>query len=43
MQHSPAAVQLDCGIHPGRSGMDALPFFDHIDDPAELDLLLVSQ
>lgn len=22
---------LDCGIHPGFSGMNALPFFDEID------------
>ncbi|CAG0886861.1 unnamed protein product [Cyprideis torosa] len=34
-------VMLDCGIHPGLSGMDALPFVDHI-DAEEIDLLLVS-
>ena len=24
-------VLLDCGIHPGRSGLDALPFLDTVD------------
>lgn len=36
------ARQLDCGIHPGLEGMDALPYIDLI-DPAEIDLLLISQ
>jgi len=36
-------LQLDCGIHPAYSGLSALPFFDSIDDPATIDLLLVSQ
>ena len=34
--------QLDCGIHPGLSGLDALPFTDLI-EPEEIDLLLISQ
>lgn len=34
--------QLDCGIHPGMTGMESLPFLDEI-DTAEIDLLLVSQ
>lgn len=34
--------QLDCGIHPGLTGMDALPFLDLI-EANEIDLLLVSQ
>ncbi|XP_071489240.1 cleavage and polyadenylation specificity factor subunit 3-like [Diadema antillarum] len=34
-------IMLDCGIHPGRDGMDSLPYFDLI-DPEEVDLLLVS-
>jgi len=34
-------IMLDCGIHPGLSGMDALPFVDMI--PADqIDLLLIS-
>lgn len=33
---------MDCGIHPGLEGMDALPYIDLI-DPAEIDLLLISQ
>lgn len=35
-------LQLDCGIHPGLSGMDALPFVDLI-EADEIDLLLISQ
>ncbi|XP_037082231.1 cleavage and polyadenylation specificity factor 73-like [Pollicipes pollicipes] len=34
-------IMLDCGIHPGLSGMDALPFVDMI-NAEEVDLLLVS-
>ncbi|CAM9715272.1 cleavage and polyadenylation specificity factor subunit 3 [Lampetra fluviatilis] len=34
-------IMLDCGIHPGLDGMDALPYIDII-DPAEIDLLLIS-
>jgi Cft2 family RNA processing exonuclease len=34
--------QLDCGIHPGLSGMDALPFVDLV-EADEIDLLLISQ
>ena len=32
----------DCGIHPGLSGMDALPYTDMI-EADEIDLLLISQ
>lgn len=35
-------IQLDCGIHPGMDGIDALPYTDII-DPEDIDLLLVSQ
>lgn len=35
-------VMLDCGIHPGLSGMDALPFVDLI-EADEIDLLFISQ
>ena len=24
-------VMLDCGIHPGKQGLDALPYFDDVD------------
>lgn len=34
-------ILLDCGIHPGLNGMDALPFVDSIDID-DIDLLLVS-
>lgn len=34
-------IMLDCGIHPGLSGIQALPFIDNI-DANEIDLLLVS-
>ncbi len=33
---------LDCGIHPGRTGDDALPFFDSGPDASEIDLILIS-
>ena len=33
---------LDCGIHPGRTGDDALPFFDSGPDAADIDLILIS-
>ncbi|CAG0887316.1 unnamed protein product [Darwinula stevensoni] len=34
-------IMLDCGIHPGLLGMDALPFVDLI-DADQIDLLLIS-
>ena len=34
-------ILLDCGIHPGLHGMDALPFVDLI-EADEIDLLLIS-
>ncbi|XP_034236974.1 cleavage and polyadenylation specificity factor 73 [Thrips palmi] len=34
-------IMLDCGIHPGLSGIDALPFVDLI-EADEIDLLLIS-
>lgn len=34
--------QLDCGIHPGLQGLDALPFVDLI-EANEIDLLLITQ
>ena len=37
-----SVLQMDCGIHPGMSGLDALPYTDMV-DPEEIDLLLVSQ
>ena len=38
----PLSPQLDCGIYPGLSGMDSLPYTDMI-DADEIDLLLISQ
>jgi Cft2 family RNA processing exonuclease len=34
-------VMLDCGIHPGFSGMQSLPFFDEIDLDT-VDVMLVT-
>ena len=34
-------ILLDCGIHPGLSGMDALPYVDMI-EADKIDLLLIS-
>eukprot|EP01105_Mastigella_eilhardi_P026445 TRINITY_DN7671_c0_g1_i1.p1 TRINITY_DN7671_c0_g1~~TRINITY_DN7671_c0_g1_i1.p1 ORF type:complete len:723 (-),score=182.93 TRINITY_DN7671_c0_g1_i1:70-2238(-) len=35
-------VMFDCGVHPAFSGLLSLPFFDMIDDPSAIDLVLVS-
>ena len=40
--HIVLCIQLDCGIHPGLSGMDALPYTDMI-EADEINLLLISQ
>lgn len=32
---------LDCGLHPARDGIQALPYFDMI-NPEEIDLLLLT-
>ena len=34
-------VMLDCGLHPARDGIQALPYFDMI-NPEEIDLLLLT-
>lgn len=36
------SLLLDCGSHPGIEGNGSLPFFDSIDDPATIDLILVT-
>jgi cleavage and polyadenylation specificity factor subunit 3 len=36
-------LMLDCGIHPAYTGFNALPYFDELEDPSSIDLLLVSQ
>ena len=41
LQFKGKSILLDCGIHPGHSGMDALPYVDWI-DASKIDLLLVS-
>jgi cleavage and polyadenylation specificity factor subunit 3 len=35
-------IMLDCGTHPGRRGESGLPFFDTIDHPEEIDLILIT-
>jgi len=43
LSYKGVTVMLDCGIHPGYSGMAALPFFDMTPTEIEkIDLLLVS-
>ncbi|KAI5073207.1 hypothetical protein GOP47_0011220 [Adiantum capillus-veneris] len=41
MTYKGKTVLFDCGIHPGYSGMAALPYFDEI-DPSTIDVLLVT-
>uniref|UniRef100_UPI00358E2A3F cleavage and polyadenylation specificity factor subunit 3-like n=1 Tax=Myxine glutinosa TaxID=7769 RepID=UPI00358E2A3F len=41
MEFKGRKIVLDCGIHPGLDGMDALPYIDII-DPGEVDLMLIS-
>ncbi|TVU30534.1 hypothetical protein EJB05_22164, partial [Eragrostis curvula] len=41
MSYRGRAVLFDCGVHPGYSGVAALPYFDEI-DPAAVDVLLVT-
>jgi cleavage and polyadenylation specificity factor subunit 3 len=41
LQYHGRNILLDCGIHPGREGMDACPFFDLI-EPADIDIILVT-
>ncbi|KAL6127924.1 hypothetical protein ACLB2K_071285 [Fragaria x ananassa] len=41
MSYKGRAVLFDCGIHPGVSGMAALPYFDEI-DPSTIDVLLIT-
>ncbi|XP_077238505.1 cleavage and polyadenylation specificity factor subunit 3-I-like [Tasmannia lanceolata] len=42
MSYKGKTVLFDCGIHPAYSGMAALPYFDEIDDPESIDVLLVT-
>lgn len=41
LQYNGRNILLDCGIHPGREGMDACPFFDII-EPSQIDMILVT-
>ena len=41
MEFKGKKIMLDCGIHPGLTGMDALPFIDMI-EVDDIDLLLIS-
>jgi cleavage and polyadenylation specificity factor subunit 3 len=42
LQYRGRNIMLDCGSHPGREGNDSLPFFDSIDDPADIDFILIT-
>jgi cleavage and polyadenylation specificity factor subunit 3 len=42
LEYKGKKVMLDFGIHPGRSGTNALPYIDSVDIPS-IDLLLISQ
>ena len=41
VKYSGRTILLDCGIHPGREGMDSCPFFDEV-NPEEVDLILIT-
>ena len=41
LSHNDRNVMLDCGVHPAKSGLDSLPFFDTI-DCSTVDLVLVT-
>jgi len=43
LEYKGKKILLDCGIHPGMNGMDALPYFDSIQSELhQIDLLLIS-
>lgn len=43
LEYKGKKILLDCGIHPGMNGLDALPYFDSIHSEMEqVDLLLIS-
>ncbi|GAM22951.1 hypothetical protein SAMD00019534_061260, partial [Acytostelium subglobosum LB1] len=42
MKYKGKTIMFDCGVHPAFSGMSSLPYFDSIDNPSEIDLLLVT-
>ena len=35
--------KLDCGIHPALPGRGGLPFFEEIDDPGQISIVLITQ
>ena len=41
LKYKGRSILLDCGIHPGREGMDACPFFDTM-NPESIDLILIT-
>lgn len=42
MQFKGKQVMFDAGVHPAYDGLACLPYFDMIDDPAKIDVLLVT-
>ncbi|KAJ1409054.1 beta-lactamase-like protein [Ochromonadaceae sp. CCMP2298] len=42
LQYQGRSIMLDCGCHPGREGSDGLPFFDALDNPQDIDLILIT-
>lgn len=42
LKYQNRTIMLDCGCHPGREGNDSLPFFDALDSPEEVDLILIT-
>ena len=42
LQYQNRNILLDCGCHPGREGIDSLPFFDAIENTESIDLILIT-
>jgi cleavage and polyadenylation specificity factor subunit 3 len=42
LQYQSRNILLDCGCHPGREGVDSLPFFDAIENTENIDLILIT-
>jgi cleavage and polyadenylation specificity factor subunit 3 len=42
LKYQNRTIMLDCGCHPGKEGGDSLPFFDLLDNPEDVDVILIT-